>query len=165
MSDVAIGRAGSGERGSFRVGVVIGLFAIGIFGFAALVVGSAYTPERGISQWVSGHALSDSAVGYSGVIRLARETGHKVAIISNKGNYLGEDLFVDSLLVFDQTDSGPALPRTLDAALTALHGSTVARRLLGDEFVNAFVAVKELELDSFLNEITPWERRYLAALI
>lgn len=67
--------------------------------------------------------------------------------------------------VFDQADSGPALPRTLDAALAALHGSIAARRLLGDEFVNAFVAVKELELDSFWTEITPWERRYLAGLI
>ncbi|WP_223879255.1 glutamine synthetase family protein [Chitinimonas arctica] len=67
--------------------------------------------------------------------------------------------------VFNQAeDTGPQLPRSLEAALAAMHGSAVARSLFGDEFIDAFVAAKEVELDSFLNEVTPWERRYLAAL-
>lgn len=66
--------------------------------------------------------------------------------------------------VFDQEGSGPELPRTLESALAAMRHSTRVRSLLGDEFVDAFVAVKEVELDSFLAEVTPWERRFLAAL-
>jgi glutamine synthetase len=59
-------------------------------------------------------------------------------------------------------DSGSELPTTLDAALARMAASDLARRLLGDEFVTAFVAAKQVELDSFWKEITPWERRYLA---
>ncbi|AXK40246.1 glutamine synthetase family protein [Crenobacter cavernae] len=55
-----------------------------------------------------------------------------------------------------------ALPRSLDAALERMANSEIPRRLFGDEFVAAFVAAKEVELESFLAEVTPWERRYLA---
>lgn len=113
MSDVAIGRAGSGERGSFRFGVVIALLMVGILGFAALVVGSAYTPERGMSQWLSGHALSDSAVGYSGIIRLARATGHEVGIVRDKGEFSKEDLFV-ATPPFGDTPMGDITGRRTD---------------------------------------------------
>ncbi|KZE27300.1 glutamine synthetase family protein [Crenobacter luteus] len=59
-------------------------------------------------------------------------------------------------------DAPTALPRSLDAALAAMTASDIPRALFGDEFVAAFVAAKEVELESFLAEITPWERRYLA---
>ena len=39
--------------------------------------------------------------------------------------------------------------------------SASARRLLGDAFVTAFTAVKGLEYDSYLHEISAWERRFL----
>ncbi|WP_374357789.1 glutamine synthetase family protein [Chitinimonas sp.] len=67
--------------------------------------------------------------------------------------------------VFEQEDSGPALPRTLEGALDTMLASKIARQLFGDEFVEAFVAVKEVELASFQHEITPWERRYLASRV
>lgn len=66
--------------------------------------------------------------------------------------------------VFNQVSTAPELPTTLDQALQQMHQSKLARALLGDVFVDAFVAVKQVELDSFWQEITPWERRYLAAL-
>ena len=40
-------------------------------------------------------------------------------------------------------------------------GSAQSRRLLGDDFVTAYCAVKALEYESFQNEISAWERRYL----
>ncbi len=94
MSDVAIGRAASGERGNFRLGAVIALLAVGILGFVALTVGSAFRTEKGMTGFIKANALSDSAVGYSGVIRLARETGHTVRIVRDKTNFYGDDLFV-----------------------------------------------------------------------
>jgi glutamine synthetase len=35
------------------------------------------------------------------------------------------------------------------------------REVLGDSFVEVYVAVKEVEFDNFLNVISPWEREHL----
>jgi glutamine synthetase len=59
-------------------------------------------------------------------------------------------------------DAHSTLPRSLDSALERMENSELARTLLGNEFVTAFIASKQVELDSFQKEITPWERRYLA---
>jgi len=53
------------------------------------------------------------------------------------------------------------LPRTFDAAHAQMAGSAHAPRLLGERFVRGFLAVKALEHDHYLNEISAWERRYL----
>ena len=55
------------------------------------------------------------------------------------------------------------LPCTLHAALQRLKGSTLARELFGSEFIEGYIASKTLELTDFFDEITPWERRVLAA--
>jgi glutamine synthetase len=51
----------------------------------------------------------------------------------------------------------------LHAALERLKRSPLAKELFGAEFIEGYIASKELELTSFFNEITPWERRVLAA--
>lgn len=56
-----------------------------------------------------------------------------------------------------------SLPCTLHAALERLKRSTLARELFDAEFIEGYVATKTLELTDFLDEITPWERRVLAA--
>ncbi|MGY4526342.1 glutamine synthetase [Pseudomonas sp. TE21394] len=56
-----------------------------------------------------------------------------------------------------------ALPCTLHAALERLKRSALARELFGSEFIEGYIASKTLELTDFLDEITPWERRVLAA--
>ncbi|WP_212745137.1 glutamine synthetase family protein [Hydrogenophaga sp. 2FB] len=53
------------------------------------------------------------------------------------------------------------LPRTFSTAHEQMAQSAHAPRLLGERFVRAYLAVKALEHDSFLNEISPWERRFL----
>ncbi|BCO25291.1 gamma-glutamylputrescine synthetase PuuA [Rhodoferax lithotrophicus] len=53
------------------------------------------------------------------------------------------------------------LPRSMEAALLALQGSRQAQAILGADFVTGYCAVKELEYQSFLAEISPWERRFL----
>lgn len=55
------------------------------------------------------------------------------------------------------------LPCTLHAALERLKHSALARELFGTEFIEGYLATKTLELTSFFDEITPWERRVLAA--
>ena len=56
-----------------------------------------------------------------------------------------------------------SLPCTLHSALERLTRSELAKELFGKEFIEGFAASKQLELMSFFNEITPWERRVLAA--
>lgn len=56
-----------------------------------------------------------------------------------------------------------ALPCTLHAALERLKRSQLARELFGHEFIEGYIASKTMELTSFFDEITPWERRVLAA--
>ena len=55
------------------------------------------------------------------------------------------------------------LPCTLHAVLERLKRSQLAKELFGNEFIEGYVASKTLELTSFFDEITPWERRVLAA--
>ena len=53
------------------------------------------------------------------------------------------------------------LPRTLLEAAERMAASPHAPALMGAAFVQAYVAVKLLEHDSYLSEISAWERRYL----
>ncbi len=55
-----------------------------------------------------------------------------------------------------------ALARTLDGALARLRASALAVELFGREFIEGYIATKTMELTSFMDEITPWERRVLA---
>lgn len=56
-----------------------------------------------------------------------------------------------------------SLPCTLHAALERLKRSQLAKELFGNVFIEGYIASKSMELTSFFDEITPWERRVLAA--
>ena len=56
-----------------------------------------------------------------------------------------------------------SLPCTLHVALERLKRSQLAKELFGKEFIEGYIASKTMELTSFYDEITPWERRVLAA--
>lgn len=51
---------------------------------------------------------------------------------------------------------------TVHRGIRRLRVSEVAREFFTQEFIDGYLACKELELDSFLDEISPWERRYLS---
>jgi glutamine synthetase len=53
------------------------------------------------------------------------------------------------------------LPRSFVSAQEQMPASDSARRLLGDDFVTGYCAVKALEHESFMSEISAWERRFL----
>jgi glutamine synthetase len=59
-------------------------------------------------------------------------------------------------------DCNHDLAPTFMAAHEQMSHSASARRLLGDRFITAFTAVKQLEYKSYLYEIGAWERRFLA---
>lgn len=58
-----------------------------------------------------------------------------------------------------------SLPCTMHAALQRLQHSQLARDCFGAEFIEGYIASKHMELLSFLDEITPWERRVLAGQV
>lgn len=53
------------------------------------------------------------------------------------------------------------LARSFEIAHERMAHSAAAPSLLGPEFVQAYLAVKGLEQDSFLREVSAWERRFL----
>tara|TARA_R100001244_G_scaffold23821_1_gene24418 strand:- start:22723 stop:24066 length:1344 start_codon:yes stop_codon:yes gene_type:complete len=57
------------------------------------------------------------------------------------------------------------LPCTLHAAIGRLKRSPLAVELFGREFIEGYIASKTMELSSFFDEITPWERRTLATQV
>ncbi|MBQ0936471.1 glutamine synthetase family protein [Ideonella paludis] len=58
-------------------------------------------------------------------------------------------------------DHAHTLARSFLMAHDRLAASPHAARLLGADFVRAYLAVKQLEHDSYLREISAWERRFL----
>jgi glutamine synthetase len=56
---------------------------------------------------------------------------------------------------------GHSLARSFLPAHAQMAGSASARRLLGDAFVTGFCAAKGVEYDSYLYEVSAWERRFL----
>lgn len=54
---------------------------------------------------------------------------------------------------------------TLHRAIRRLRISEVAADFFTPEFIDGYLACKELELDSFMDEISPWERRYLGSQV
>ena len=68
----------------------------------------------------------------------------------------------EPLLVSDSAyDQGHGLPRSFLPSHEQMVGSKSSRRLLGEAFVTGYCAVKALEYDSYLREISAWERRFL----
>jgi hypothetical protein len=74
----------SGAGATFSPLVVLWIVLAGVFSFSAFMVLSAYAPDlRGGSDG-GAHALSKSAVGYAGLVRMLRAEGDEVVISRRK---------------------------------------------------------------------------------
>ncbi len=58
-------------------------------------------------------------------------------------------------------DLGYALPRSLEQSLDGLEACAELREVFGERFVEAFIAVKRREYQTFLRVISSWEREFL----
>lgn len=92
MSDIAIG--GSENASAFRPATVAMLILIGALGFLGLLVVTAYQPELEQGQRGGGHALSNAATGYSGLVRLAGAAGLDPVILRDEREWEGEGLVI-----------------------------------------------------------------------
>jgi glutamine synthetase len=68
-------------------------------------------------------------------------------------------------IVGNAGDLGRGLARSFTEAHDQMAASTSAARLLGEDFVRAYLSVKALEHEHFMSEISAWERRYLLAQV
>lgn len=69
-----------GDGRLFSPKVVLGMIVAGVFAFSAFVVLSTYAPDLQTGDNGQAHALSKSAVGYGGMVRLLREMGEPVIV-------------------------------------------------------------------------------------
>lgn len=58
-------------------------------------------------------------------------------------------------------DQAHGLPRSMEESLIQLQHSTIARQAFGDDFVAGYCAVKAIENNHYLGEVSAWERRFL----
>lgn len=87
MSDAA---AASAQP--FSPKAVVWMIMVGVFAFAAFVVLSAYAPDLRSGRDGRAHALSKSAVGYAGIVALAKGTG--IPVVVSRGGAAGSSLLV-----------------------------------------------------------------------
>jgi hypothetical protein len=105
------------EPGVFSPRTVIALLVAGVFAFSALMVLSAYAPDLRSGSDGGPHALSRSAIGFAGVVRLLKAVDEPV-VVSRDAHartattsllVLTPDVTSDTDALFDMTTEGPTL--------------------------------------------------------
>lgn len=92
-------KAGLGEL--MRPKVILSLLVIGIFAFGALVTLSGFAGDLRGDNNGRAHALSNSAIGYAGIVELLRASDIEVVLDRTKGNTAG---YADTLHIVTLTD-------------------------------------------------------------
>ena len=77
-------------------------------------------------------------------------------------NKLEPPAIVTTDLYNDDTLERKTVPRSLFRALRELESDEWMRKIAGDDLVNNFVAVKESEVEAFINHVHPWEWDFYA---
>ncbi|MET4664242.1 hypothetical protein [Sphingomonas sp. PvP056] len=92
MSDVSTTRGAADS--AFDVRTVAILIAVGIVAFLAMVVLGAYAPDLRSGRNGGAHALSNAAVGFGGIVRLAEATGRNPRIVRDPRLFNTENVVV-----------------------------------------------------------------------
>jgi len=92
MSDVGFHE--DGTRSAFNPRTMMVVTAIGALAFIAVLILGAYAPDLRSGRNGGSHALSNAATGFSGLVRLADETGRNPVIVRSESDLKNEDLAV-----------------------------------------------------------------------
>lgn len=100
----------------FRPVLVLWMVVVGVVAFGGFLVLSAYAPELRGGEGGGAHAVSNSAVGYSGLVRLLQEAGTEAELDRGRGRNRERSLLVvtpeltnDEDVLQDLDFSGPTL--------------------------------------------------------
>lgn len=93
MSDLAI-QSGEQSGTPFNAATMMLITAVGVLAFIATLLLGAYAPDLRSGHNGGAHALSNSAIGFSGVVRLAEATGRNPQIVRQEDQLKNEDLAV-----------------------------------------------------------------------
>jgi hypothetical protein len=93
MSDLSIRPSDEGAS-PFSATVMLLVIAVGVTAFIAMLVLGAYAPDLRSSRNGGTHALSNAATGFSGLVRLAEQTGRNPLIVRSQEELKDEDLAV-----------------------------------------------------------------------
>jgi hypothetical protein len=91
------GTAAASEQQSqspFNPRAMLIVVAIGAVAFIAMLVLGAYAPDLRSGRNGGSHALSNAATGFSGIVRLAEQTGRNPHIVRSENELRSEDLAV-----------------------------------------------------------------------
>lgn len=94
MSDLSINPRKAVRSDVFRMRTVALMLVIGIMGFVGTLVIGAFAPDLRSGHNGGTHALSNAAVGFSGIVQLAEATGRNPQIIRSPHQFDTEDLLV-----------------------------------------------------------------------
>jgi hypothetical protein len=92
MSDVGFGKDGGGAI--FRPATIALMIVIGVVGFFGALTLGAYAPDLEGEGGPGTHALSNAAIGFSGLVQLASGTGRNPKILRDEQIWQSEDLVV-----------------------------------------------------------------------
>ena len=84
----------SSHADGFRPAAIGLILIIGVLGFVGMMVLGAYAPELGERGDAGTHALSHSAVGFAGIVRLLNDTGGRALVVRDDRRLGSEDLLV-----------------------------------------------------------------------
>ena len=87
-------RADKSADGAFDPKTMILITAVGALAFIAMLVLGAYAPDLRSGRNGGAHALSNAATGYSGLVRLAAQTGRNPSIVRSETDLFNENLAV-----------------------------------------------------------------------
>ena len=94
MSEVPIRESTQPGDGAFNPRSMLLITSVGIFAFIAMLVLGAYAPDLRSGRNGGAHALSNAAIGFSGLVRLAEATGRNPVIVRSEDQLESEDLAV-----------------------------------------------------------------------
>ena len=84
----------SPTAGAFNARTMLLVTAIGTLAFIAMLVLGAYAPDLRSGHNGGAHALSNASTGFSGLVRLAGDTGRRPVIVRTETDLKNEDLAV-----------------------------------------------------------------------
>ena len=92
-------------RELFNIKLLAALIAAGVLAFIAFLLLSAYSDEFRSGSDGRGHALSNSAIGFSGIVQLVDGVGGEARLLRTTASNDNDDLLV---LVLDRMSSAKA---------------------------------------------------------